>query len=191
MKKVISITIAYFDLGQGTDYVYRGTTTFHGIHKKDILTLSEKQIELYKKQSVHEIYPEYWLIKVGKFANTINDKLDEWIYFFKNAEIKNNFSAKGLKAAGERLTEMKLNEEDQKDYKRYLKHLHDIASDNYTKMIDAQDLINQGVDKGRAERDIEIVIRLHKKGRNPEEISDLADLPIEQVVQIIRNLANK
>ncbi len=49
-------------------------------------------------------------IKEGEpFASdTVNDKLDEWIYFFKNAEIKNNFSAKGLKAASERLVEMKL-----------------------------------------------------------------------------------
>ena len=33
VKKVISITIAYFDLGQGKDYVYHGTTIFKGIHK--------------------------------------------------------------------------------------------------------------------------------------------------------------
>ena len=50
----------YFDLGQGKDYVYHGTTIFKGIHKNDILTLAEKQMELYKKNSVHEIFPEYW-----------------------------------------------------------------------------------------------------------------------------------
>ncbi len=191
VKKVISITIAYFDLGQGKDYVYHGTTTFQGIHQKDILMLSEKQVELYKKNAVYEIYPEYWLIKVGKFSNTVNDKLDEWIYFFKNAEIKKDFSAKGLKAAGERLVEMKLNEKDQKDYKKYLKHLHEVASGNYNKIIDAQDLINQGVDKGREERDIEIVLRLYEKGQNPVEISDLTGISIEKVNQIIKNQRNK
>ena len=191
VKKVISITIAYFDLGQGKDYVYHGTTTFQGIHQKDILTLSEKQVELYKKSAVYEIYPEYWLIKVGKFSNTVNDKLDEWIYFFKNAEIKNNFSAKGLKAAGERLVEMKLNEKDQKEYKKYLKHLHEVASGNYNEMVDAQDLINQGVDKGREEKDIEIVLRLHNKGQSPIDIVDLTGISIEKVNQIIENQANK
>ncbi len=40
VKKVISITIAYFDLGQGKDYVYHGTTNFRGIHKGDVLTLA-------------------------------------------------------------------------------------------------------------------------------------------------------
>ncbi|MFZ4474039.1 MAG: Rpn family recombination-promoting nuclease/putative transposase, partial [Saprospiraceae bacterium] len=165
VKKVISITIAYFDLGQGKDYVYHGTTSFKGIHEKDILTLSEKQIELYKKNEVYEIYPEYWLIKVGKFSDTVNDKLDEWIYFFKNAEIKNEFSAKGLKAASERLVEMKLNEKDQNEYKKYLKHLHEVASGNYNNIIDAQDLINQGVDKGILEERINTVMKLYNKGK--------------------------
>ena len=36
VRKIISITIAYFDLGQGKDYVYHGTTIFKGIHKHDI-----------------------------------------------------------------------------------------------------------------------------------------------------------
>jgi predicted transposase/invertase (TIGR01784 family) len=191
VKKVISITIAYFDLGQGKDYVYHGTTTFQGIHQKDILTLSEKQVELYKKSAVYEIYPEYWLIKVGKFSNTVNDKLDEWIYFFKNAEIKNNFSAKGLKAAGERLVEMKLNVKDQKEYKKYLKHLHEVASGNYNEMVDAQDLINQGVDKGILEERINTVMKLHNKGKSNPEIADLLDLEVEEVAQIIENQKNK
>jgi len=191
VKKVISITIAYFDLGQGKDYVYHGTTTFQGIHQKDILTLSEKQIELYKKSAVYEIYPEYWLIKVGKFSNTVNDKLDEWIYFFKNAEIKNDFSAKGLKAAGERLVEMKLNEKDQKEYKKYLKHLREVASANYNEMIDAQDLINQGVDKGILEERINTVMKLHSKGKLNHEIADLLDWEVDMVTQIIENRKNK
>jgi predicted transposase/invertase (TIGR01784 family) len=191
VKKVISITIAYFDLGQGKDYVYHGTTSFKGIHEKDILTLSEKQIELYKKNEVYEIYPEYWLIKVGKFSDTVNDKLDEWIYFFKNAEIKNEFSAKGLKAASERLVEMKLNEKDQNEYKKYLKHLHEVASGNYNNIIDAQDLINQGVDKGILEERINTVMKLYNKGKTNSEIADLLDLEANEVNQIIEDQTKK
>jgi predicted transposase/invertase (TIGR01784 family) len=114
------------------------------IHKHDILTLADKQSELYKENNIHEIFPEYWVIKIGKFGNRINDKLDEWIYFFKNAEIKNDFSAKGLKEAGEKLDEMNLNEKEAKDYKKFLKELRDIASAQHTKMADAQDLIRKG-----------------------------------------------
>jgi len=191
VKKVISITIAYFDLGQGKDYVYHGTTTFQGIHQKDILTLSEKQVELYKKSAVYEIYPEYWLIKVGKFSNTVNDKLDEWIYFFKNAEIKNNFSAKGLKAAGERLVEMKLNEKDQKEYKKYLKHLHEVASGNYNEMVDAQELINQGVEKGAEKKEIEVVLEMYKDDVPVKTIAKYLRISEDKVLQIIENQTNK
>ena len=181
IKKVISITIAYFDLGQGKDYVYHGTTVFKGIHKNDILALAEKQVELYKKNNIHEIYPEYWVIKVGKFGNRVKDKLDEWIYFFKNAEIKNDFSAKGLKEAGERLDEMKLNEKDAKEYKKYLKNLRDVASDQHTKMADAIDLIK----KGEENKEVETILKLHDKGMPNSEIANLLDILVEKVRQVI------
>ncbi|MEY4134905.1 MAG: hypothetical protein RL386_1255 [Bacteroidota bacterium] len=173
VKKVISITIAYFDLGQGKDYVYHGTTVFIGIHKQDKLTLADKQTELYKKKNVHEIFPEYWVIKVGKFGNRVNDKLDEWIYFFKNAEIKNDFSARGLKEAGEKLDEMKLTEKEAKDYKKYLKELRDIASEQHTKMADAQDLIRKGK--------IEVAQNLKLMGLSNADIKKATGLSDEDV----------
>lgn len=173
VKKVISVTIAYFDLGQGKDYVYHGTTVFKGIHKNDILTLADKQIELYRKNNVHEIFPEYWVIKVGKFGNRVKDKLDEWIYFFKNAEIKNDFSAKGLKAAGEKLDEMKLNEKEAKDYKKYLKELRDIASEQHTKLADAQDLIKKGK--------VEVAQNLKSMGLSNSDIKKATGLSDEEI----------
>jgi predicted transposase/invertase (TIGR01784 family) len=187
VKKVISITIAYFDLGQGKDYVYHGTTVFKGIHKHDILTLADKQMELYKKNNVHEIFPEFWVIKVGKFGNRVKDKLDEWIYFFKNAEIKADFSAKGLKEASERLDEMKLNEKDAIEYKRYLKGLRDIASDQHTKMADAQELIN----KGKEDKEIEVILEMHKDGVPIKTIAKYLKTNEERVIQIIEMHPNK
>jgi predicted transposase/invertase (TIGR01784 family) len=181
VKKVISVTIAYFDLGQGKDYVYHGTTVFKGIHKNDILTLADKQIELYKKNNVHEIFPEYWVIKVEKFGNRVKDKLDEWIYFFKNAEIKNDFSAKGLKAAGEKLDEMKLNEKEAKDYKKYLKELRDIASEQHTKMADAQDLIK----KGEENKEVEVILEMHKDGVPNRTIAKYLKVTEERIAQVI------
>ena len=46
IKKVYSINIVYFDLGQGDDYVYHGKTDFIGIHNADRLMLSAKQTEM-------------------------------------------------------------------------------------------------------------------------------------------------
>lgn len=187
VKKVISITIAYFDLGQGKDYVYHGTTVFKGIHKGDILGLSDKQIEVYQKNSVHEIYPEYWVIKTEKFRNRINDRLDEWIYFLKNAEIKPSFSAKGLKEANEKLDTMKLPEKERKAYDKYLRHLMSIASRNHNIEIDAKAIIK----KAKEEEKINTILKLYKKGKSAEEISDLLDIPIEEVKEIIESQGNK
>ena len=151
------------------------------------MTLADKQIELYKKNGIHEIFPEYWIIKVGKFDNRIKDKLDEWIYFFKNAEIKNDFSAKGLKSASEKLDEMNLNEKEVSDYKKYLKELRDIASEQHTKMADAQDLIK----KGEENKEIEAVLGLNKVGIDREKIAEALNISVNKVNQIIKSYQNK
>lgn len=187
VKKIISITIAYFDLGQGKDYVYHGTTVFKGIHKGDILGLSERQVEAYHKKSVHEIYPEYWVIKTGKFRNKVKDKLDEWIYFLKNAEIKPSFSAKGLKEANEKLDRMKLPEKERKAYDTYLKHLMSIASRNHNIEIDAQEIIK----KAKEEKEIEVILEMHKDGVPVKTIAKYLKTTEEVVTQIIESQSNK
>jgi predicted transposase/invertase (TIGR01784 family) len=191
VKKVISITIAYFDLGQGKDYVYHGTNIFKGIHKGDILGLSDTQMKAYDKANIYEIYPEYWVIKTGKFRNKINDKLDEWIYFLKNAEIKPSFSAKGLKEANEKLDTMKLPEKERKAYDAYLSHMMSIASRNHTIEIDAKEIIEKTRKKAREDRDIESVIGLHEINLSEENIAKALKIPIEQVKQIIEKHKNK
>ena len=187
VKKVISITIAYFDLGQGKDYVYHGTNICKGLHKGDILTLSDKQMALYDKKEIHHIYPEYWVIKVGKFGNRVKDKLDEWIYFLKNSEVKDTFSAKGLKEAGEKLDEMNLSEKEKKEYNAYLKRLRDIASEQHTKIADAQDLINKGREEGRELSKIEVVIEMYKDGVPIKTIAKYLKISEERVNQIVED----
>lgn len=187
VKKVISITIAYFDLGQGKDYVYHGTTVFKGIHKGDTLRLSEKQIEVYNKNSVHEIYPEYYIIKTGKFKNRINNRLDEWIYFLKNAEIKPNFSAKGLKEANEKLDAMKLPEKERKAYDAYLRHLMSIASRNHNIEIDAKEIIKTA----KEEQIIEVIIEMDNEGFSITQISKVSKKSEQEVSQILASRKHK
>ncbi|MFM8372877.1 MAG: Rpn family recombination-promoting nuclease/putative transposase [Bacteroidota bacterium] len=187
VKKVISITIAYFDLGQGKDYVYHGKNVFKGIHKGDILGLSDKQIEVYQKKSVHEIYPEYWVIKTGKFRNRINDRLDEWIYFLKNAEIKPSFSAKGLKEANEKLDTMKLPEKERVAYDKYLLHMMSIASRNHTIEIEAKEIIK----KAHEEKEIEFILEMEKEGLSVSTMAKIAKRTEQEIQQILDSKAKK
>ncbi len=187
VKKVISVTIAYFDLGQGKDYVYHGTTQFKGIHKGDTLNLAERQIEIYDVDKIHAIYPEYWIIKVGKFNNIIQDKLDEWIYFLKNGEVQEEFSAKGLSEAKKKLDEIHLTDEEKAAYKKYLKRLRDIASAEHTKMEDAKKLIKEGIDEGKEIKEREAVIGFHKNGASIELIASSLNISKDKVKEIIEN----
>lgn len=180
VKKVISITIAYFDLGQGKDYVYHGTNRFVGIHFHDELELANKQKTLYRKNQVQDIFPEYWIIKADKFDNKISNALDEWIYFLKNSEILEGFSAKGLQEAKKKLDELQMSDQDWKEYQKYLKHLMDIASEQHTKQADIQDLI----EKERKEEKIAVAQNGIKAGLDNKTISLLTGLSETEIQQL-------
>jgi predicted transposase/invertase (TIGR01784 family) len=122
VKKVYSINIVYFDLGQGTDYVYIGETKFTGMHNQDDLKLSETQKQLYTAQHPKDIFATYYILKVNNFNNIAKDTLDEWIYFLKNSEIPNNFQAKGLKEARERMRVDNLENNEKIAYQQYIKY---------------------------------------------------------------------
>lgn len=120
IKKIISVNIVYFDLGQGSDYVYHGTTNFVGIHNHDTLKLSTTQQSLYNTHHVAKLYPEYYVIKVNQFDKVATNTLDQWIYFLKNDEIKEEFDAKGLKQAKKELDILKLSDSERKEYEHFV-----------------------------------------------------------------------
>jgi len=128
ISKVISISILYFDFGDGDDYIYKGTTNFIGLHNKTTLKLNEKQKELYKTNLVEKIYPEYYLIKVRNFDDNAKDTLDEWINFLKNETIPDNPKAKGLLKASQALDYLKMSKEEQLLYDQHEKDRHHEAS---------------------------------------------------------------
>jgi predicted transposase/invertase (TIGR01784 family) len=78
VRKVYSINIFYFELGQGNDYVYHGKTEFRGIHNDDVLMLSKKQREMFTREKAGDIFPEYYVLKVNDFDNVAKTPLDEW-----------------------------------------------------------------------------------------------------------------
>ena len=128
IRKIISISLVYFDLGQGEDYAYHGSTQFIGLNKKDVLKLNNTQQELYKTENISDIYPEYYLLKINQFDDIARNTIDQWLYFLKNEEIKDEFTAKGLKEAKKELDIMKLSDEERKEYEAYLETLHYQAS---------------------------------------------------------------
>lgn len=124
IKKVYSINIVYFSLGQGDGYVYRGTTQFVSIHdKNDILRLSAAQRRAFGCDTPSDIFPEYYLLRVDKFDEVAKTPLDEWISFLKSGEIPVTATAPGLAEARERLRIEALTEEERQDYYRTMENL--------------------------------------------------------------------
>ena len=184
IKKIISVNIVYFDLGQGDDYVYHGTTNFIGIHKHDTLKLSTTQQSLYNTNNVAKLYPEYYVIKVNQFDEIAKDRLDEWIYFLKKDEIKDSFKAKGLLQAKKELDVLKLNEAERKEYEYFIEHERyeqSLIVSNYNVGIHEERLRQE--EKQRLEK-IEIARNLIKSGVDIEIVIHSMGLTKEDIQKI-------
>ncbi len=174
VRKVISINIVYFDLGQGEDYVYQGNTEFKGIHKNDLLHLSVTQKRnLPEAVRVADIYPQYYILKVNEFDDHAHDTLDEWVYFLKNSEIRQEFSARGLQKAAEELDIMKLPEEERDSYERYLEDRRSAESSIKSSWLEGHE---KGIEKGVAQQTIEVARTMRGKGYSVDDIMAITGL---------------
>ena len=178
IKKVISISILYFDFGDGDDYVYKGTTSFVGLHNNTRLKLNTQQQELYKTELVEKIYPEYYLIKVKNFDDVAKDGLDEWIYFLKNEEIKDNFKAKGLDKAKETLDYLKMNDSEKLHYDQFKMDLHHQASLYQSTYVIGK---IEGKIEGEKEKAIKAAIICKIEGLAVKVISRITGLTEEEI----------
>ena len=152
VSKVISVSILYFDFCKGDDYIYRGTTNFIGLHNNTELELNPAQKKLFNTDKVADIFPEHYIINIKNFNDIAKDTLDEWIYFLKNEEIKDNFKAKGLVEAKEKLDVLKLNTKEKAAYESHQKELHHQASIYESTYILGQvEGMEKGIEKGRVE----------------------------------------
>ncbi len=187
VKKVYSVNIVYFDLGHGDDYVYHGTTRFIGLHSHTELELSARQRELFLKKTVSDLYPEYYIIKTNRFDEVARDTLDEWIYFLKTAEIKQEFTAKGLQAASQKLDVLKLPPAERKEYERYLEAQRDEASFALT----VKSEIEAGVQQARQEEKEQIAENALRRGASVEFVAEITGLSPQQIRDIAARLGRE
>lgn len=163
VRKVYSINIVYFSLGQAKDYVYHGKTVFQGLHAPyDVLKLSNRQSEVFfgdniakgekTQREAGDIFPEYYLLCVDNFDKLAVNNLDEWIDFLKTGDIKDEAKAPGLADARKCLMIDGLSKEDRADYVRHMDNLRYQRSVIMTGYDDGlQEGRAEGIQKGRAE----------------------------------------
>ena len=97
IKKVYSISILYFDIGIGTDYIYHGQNHFVGVHTGDHLRVNTRERDV-----------------------IVSRLPDEWIEYLKDGTIHPDTTAPGLKEAREILKYYSMSPEERLVYDRHL-----------------------------------------------------------------------
>ncbi len=204
VRKVYSINIVYFELGQGKDYVYHGKTEFVGLHQPhDTLKLSvrqnekffgNKELDVMKRKAASDLFPEYYVLRVNDFDKVATTPLDEWIEFLKTGNISAKAKAAGLSEARERLRVDALSDKDKQAYYRHMesvrhmKSLFDTSRDEgYEEGMDkglakGMDMgLAKGLAKGRSERAKEIAKQLKAMGLTTEQIAQATGLTLDEI----------
>ena len=199
VRKVYSINIVYFDLGQGKDYVYHGKTIFRGLHNPDdILQLSARQQEALLGKEAGDVFPEYYVLRVNDFDKVAKTPLDEWMLFLKTGEIDAAATAKGLPEARERLRVTQLSDTERRAYE------HDMEAQRYQRSVirtgwiegkaeglkegKAEGLkegrsegLKEGLEQGERNKQIEIARKLKRMGMTAEAIAQATGLSDEEI----------
>ena len=127
VKKIYSVSILYFDIGKGSDYLYHGQNIFTGVHAGDRLEVSVKEKDALVHKLPAEIFPEYYLIRVNEFNQVAVTPLEEWIEYLKDGTIRADTTAPGLSEAREKLLYYNMSDEERRAYDE---HLSDIMIQN-------------------------------------------------------------
>ena len=148
VRKVYSINIVYFSLGHGKDYVYHGKTEFRGIHTNDLLELTPFQKQTFKADTVSQLYPEYYILKVNGFNQVAKSPLEEWIYYLNTGDIPSNATAPGLDEARKKLKLAMMTHDELKAYYRHLDNIVILRNNIITEREEGR---FEGHEKGLAE----------------------------------------
>ena len=154
VRKVYSVNIVYFSLGSGKDTVYHGKTEFRGIHQGDMLELTPFQKQTFKVDTVSQLYPEYYILKVNDFNQVAKSPLEEWIYYLNTGDIPDSATAPGLTEARERLKLDKMTKAELDAYYRHLDNIVILKDNIFTERAE-----------GRAEGHAEGRVEGHAEGR--------------------------
>ncbi len=193
VKKVYSISILYFDLGQGADYLYHGQTSLIGVHTKDKLKINSRDKGIITIKTPEEIFPEYFIIRVNEFNKVAKTPLEEWIDYLKSGHIKKDTKAPGLQEAREKLQYLKMSKAERKAYDRHIDNImvqNDVL--DTAKMEGREEGREEGRkegreegrEEGRKEAARETAKNLKAMGLDVETIAKATGLSTEEIAKL-------
>ena len=190
VRKIYSINIVYFSLRHGKDYVYHGTTEFRGIHDGDILELSPFQRQTFNVDTVSQLYPEYYILKVNDFNKVAKTPLEEWIYYLNTGNIPEKVTAPGLAQVKEQLNIDRMSKGEKEAYYRHLDNIVIIYTERAEGRFEGRaegraEGLEEGRAEGRAEGRLnalrETAKKMKAKGMDAQAISEVTGLPLDEL----------
>lgn len=174
VRKVYSINIVYFNLGEGGDYLYHGRTVFEGVHTHDELRLGRHDNDIFKGNTAADVFPEYFIIRVNQFNDVAKTPIEEWLDYLKNNRIREDTVAPGLQAARKKMLYMQMSKAEQDAYTHHLDDIMQTKDEIETARID-------GEAKGRAEALAATAKRLKAMGLATAAIQEATGLAAEEI----------
>ena len=191
INKVISVSILYFNLGIGKDYLYYGKTDFTGLTTGEKIDKdNEKVKKLIPKGAKYnsiEIFPEYYLIEVNKYENIVTRAIDEWIYWFKNEKIKKGSKSKNIEKVKEKLDYLKMSAKEKAQYERYL---YKLASELDMVETSKEEGITEGFAKGIEQNTYETTKNCIYAGLENDIIKTITGLSLNRIDEIRIEIEN-
>lgn len=189
VKKVYSISILYFDIGKGNDYIYHGQNHFIGIHTNDELLVTAKEEGAIVQKLPSEVFPEYYLIRVNEFNQVAKTPLEEWVKYLKTGIIDPDTTAPGLSEAREKLRYYDMSPEERHAYDEHINAImiqNDVLS---TAKMEGHaegraEGFAEGEEKGRLENKYENARNLKELGVSAEIISKATGLSMEEIAEL-------
>lgn len=186
VKKIYSISILYFDIGKGSDYLYHGQNTFLGVHTGDQLLVSAKEKDALVNKLPAQIFPEYFLIRVNEFNKVAITPLEEWIEYLKTGRIRPDTTAPGLAEARQKLIYYNMKPEERRAYDEHLSAImiqNDVLDSAKLegRMEGRMEGRTEGRIEGQKEGKIAIARNLKKMGLSIEMIIQATGLSTEEI----------
>lgn len=190
VKKVYSISILYFDLGKGNDYLYHGQNRFIGVHTNDELLITAKEEGAIIQKLPQEVFPEYYLIRVNEFNQVAKTPLEEWVKYLKTGIIDPDTTAPGLPEAREKLRYYDMSPEERHEYDEHVNAImiqNDVLNTAKLeghaegRMEGRMEGRAEGRAEGRMEEKLEVAKNLKQLGISTDAIAQATGLSLEEI----------
>ena len=197
VKKVYSISILYFDIGQGNDYLYHGQNTFIGVHTGDLLQVTTKEKGVIVRKLPAEIFPEYFLIRVNEFNKSAVTPLEEWIEYLKTGTIRPDTKTPGLEEARQKFIYYGMKPKERQAYDRHIDAVmiqNDVLGTARLEglqegkeeglQVGREVGREEGLQEGKEETQISMVRTMKSLHLPVETIAQISGLSIEQIEKL-------